>query len=62
MEATTVISNYQYEIESYKRKISGLEARASEANELNERVFQYESRFSQMNTKIQSLQKEQEQS
>ncbi len=52
MEATTVISNYQYEIESYKRKISGLEARASEANELNERVFQYESRFSQMNTKI----------
>jgi hypothetical protein len=37
-----------------------LEARANEVNELNERVFQYESRFTQMNAKIQSLQKEQE--
>lgn len=35
IEASNTINKYQYEIQSYKRKIPGLEAKASQANQLS---------------------------
>ena len=60
MEAGNTIHNLQYDLESMKRKISGLEVRAQEANELNEKVYQYEVRMKEMNVKIQGLMRDQE--
>lgn len=35
--------------------MASLESRANEANALTEKVYEYESRITQMNTKIQTL-------
>lgn len=35
IESSNTISNYEYELESFRRRVNGLEARAQEANELN---------------------------
>ena len=62
MENDRRINNLEYEVESYKRKFINLEARANEATEMTEKVFQYESRINQMNLKMESYQRELEQS
>ena len=59
MEATSTIDKYEYEIDGMKRAISSLEGRAQEANELNEKVYQYEMTMREMGVKIQSLQRDQ---
>lgn len=60
MEATSTIDKYEYEIDGMKRAISSLEGRAQEANELNEKVYQYEMTMREMGVKIQSLQRDQQ--
>lgn len=54
MEVSGVVSNLQYELEGCRRRIGGLEAKANEAAELGDKVYQYEARFSQMGLKMQS--------
>lgn len=41
-----------------KRKVSTLQAKANEANQLGEKIFEYESKITQMNGKIQNLQRQ----
>lgn len=60
MEASNVISNYEYELESMKRRMGGLEAKAQEANDLNDKVYQYEMKIREMNSKIVGLQRDQD--
>lgn len=57
-EAVNTINNHEYSLEAMKIKMTGLQTKANEANELGEKIFQYESKFNQLNTKVQTLQRE----
>lgn len=60
MEASNTINNYEYEMDQMRRRIGQLEAKANEAREFEEQIYQYEARLREMGTKIQSLQRDQE--
>lgn len=59
MESSSKISNLEYELDGLKRKMYNLEQKAQEANELNDKVYQYEMRIREMSSKIQALQRDQ---
>ena len=50
----------EYDLENFRRKTSSLEARMKDVNEMTDKIFQYESRLSKLNSQAEQFARERE--